>query len=88
MTHMDCTTIGRKKQSLTLDDIAAMTKIYLVPREVAQVIGCHPYTISVMARDPATVGLLGFPVIRTGTRTKIPRERFLDFMGYKKEVTT
>lgn len=86
---MDCTTIRRKKQALTLDDIAAMTKIYLVPREVAQVIGCHPYTISVMARDPSTVGLLGFPVIRTGTRTKIPRERFLEFMGYKpKEVTT
>ena len=56
-------------------------KEMLSPADVAPVLGCHPYTINVMARaDPAR---LGFPVCMIGNRVKIPRRAFLRWAGYE-----
>ena len=65
---------------MTLQEIAASEKVMLIPKDIAGVLGCTPYTINVQAqRNPAS---LGFPVIVTGTRVRIPREGFLYFMRY------
>ena len=64
---------------MTLTEIKASDRLMLKPEDVAEVLGCNPHLIRVMARDdPAG---LGFPVIRLGSRTKIPRKPFLRFLG-------
>ena len=63
---------------MTLDEIKALDKEYLTPREVGKVIGCNPYAVSVAARTEPEK--LGFPVIRIGKRTKIPKAGFVKFM--------
>lgn len=76
---------------ITLEDLKAMTKPVITPAEAAQVIGCDPQLIRIAARQQPE--LLGFPVIAVGTRTKIPRLPFLQFVEGKagtneKETTT
>ena len=63
---------------MTLEEIRAIDREYLLPREVAAVLGTDPYSISVWAKQKPEA--LGFPVIRIGTRTKIPKRAFLKYM--------
>lgn len=66
--------------SLTIDDIRAMSKSFLIPSEAAQVLGCDPQWIRIMARERPE--RLGFPVSCTSEhRVKIPREPFIRFLG-------
>ena len=62
---------------MTLDEIRASSKPFLIPADIAPLLGCDPYSISIAARDCPE--RLGFPVVRLGNRTKIPREAFLRF---------
>ena len=64
---------------MTLAEIRASEAAFLKPTDVAEVLRCSPHLIRVAARDDPK--LLGFPVVRIGNRTKIPRRAFLDFMG-------
>lgn len=66
---------------MTIQEIMASDKACLTPSEIAPVIGCSTYSISIAARDCPE--RLSFPVIRIGTRTKIPRIPFLRAMGYE-----
>ena len=66
---------------ITLEDIKTMTKTMITPGEAAQIIGCSPQLIRIAAREKPE--LLGFPVIAVGTRTKIPRLPFLQFVEGK-----
>lgn len=66
---------------MTINEIMASEKVFLIPKDIAPVLGCDPYNISLMARDCPEQ--LGFPVVRIGTRTKIPRIPFLRFLGYE-----
>ena len=66
---------------MTLQDLKAMSKTMLTPAEAAQIIGCDPQLIRIAAREKPE--LLGFPVIAVGTRTKIPRLPFLQFVEGK-----
>ena len=63
---------------MTVSEIQAANKPYLTP--VAEVLECDPQAIRLAARD--NPGQLGFPVVRVGKRTKIPRIPFLRFLGY------
>nr|DAQ52686.1 MAG TPA: excisionase [Caudoviricetes sp.] len=65
---------------MTVSEIQAANKPYLTPVEVAEVLECDPQAIRLAARD--NPGQLGFPVVRVGKRTKIPRIPFLRFLGY------
>lgn len=47
----------------------------LSPADVAPIIGCSPYTISLYARRHPRA--LGFPVLVSGIRVQIPRDGFL-----------
>lgn len=63
---------------MTLAEIESSDKSFLTPAEAAPVLGVDPHSIRMQARiDPDK---LGFPVVVTGTRTRIPRVAFLDFV--------
>lgn len=65
---------------MTLIDIENSDKLFLTPAEAAPVLGVDPHSIRMQARmDPDK---LGFPVVVTGSRTKIPREAFVNFVKY------
>lgn len=63
---------------LSLDDIRAMEEETLPPAVVAQVIGCDPQYIRIMARQHPEQ--LGFKTITYKSRVKIPRRAFIRFM--------
>lgn len=71
---------------MTLKEIAQLDKPYLTPKQAAPVLKCNPYFISLMAKTEENRKALGFPVIRMGTRTKIPRIPFLRIMGWEGEI--
>lgn len=83
---MHCTKSPAKCQAYTLSDIAQMDREVLTPEIAGKAIGISPYAISLMARTPEGCKSLGFPVIRIGSRTKIPRVPFLRFMGWEGEI--
>lgn len=64
---------------MTLSEIRASGKDFLIPTDIAPILECDPQYIRIMAREKPA--LLGFPVMVVGRRTKIPRVPFLKFMG-------
>ena len=71
----------------TLEQLAAIPREYLIPTDVAPLLGVDAYSISVMVREDKRTGRSSFPfpTMRIGTRTKIPKRPFLDAMGYREE---
>ena len=65
-------------QSEELRRIEALEKDMLVPTDVCKYLGCSSYTINIVTRDGKNP--FPFPVIRMGTRVKIPKEPFLKAM--------
>lgn len=65
---------------MTLSDLASIDRDYLIPSEVAPILGCDQYAINVAARQQPEA--LGFAVVRVGNRVKIPKLAFLRFMRY------
>lgn len=65
---------------MTKQEILSYNKEYLTPCQVASIIGCDAQYIREAARlDPPE---LPFPTLRSGNRTKIPKEAFCRFMGW------
>lgn len=64
---------------MTLEDMIRSEKPFVTPQDVADVLKCSAQIIRIQARDNPEA--LGFPVIRVGNRTKIPRKAFVQFMG-------
>lgn len=63
---------------MTFSQIQSSDKDFLIPTDVAEVLKCMPYSINVQAKsDPSK---LGFPVIVSGTRVRIPRLAFIRWM--------
>ena len=65
-------------KKLTLEDIEAIDKAMLTPTDICKYLGCSAYTINVATRDGKNP--FPFPVIRLGTRVKIPKTTFLKAM--------
>ena len=61
----------------TLEEIEACGRPMLQVADIADFIGCDPQSIRVQARADASAR--GFPVIRVGCRTLIPREGLVRF---------
>ena len=68
---------------MTLEEIRASSADFLRPEDIAPLFHCNPQGIR--EADP---GDLGFPVSRIGTRMRIPRLAFLDFMEKSSGVDT
>ena len=64
---------------MTLAELKASDKVMLSPKDVSGVLSMDAYTISLIARDAPEK--LGFPFLRSGNRTKIPRKAFLKWLG-------
>lgn len=62
---------------MTIEEIRQSDKAFLLPKDIAPVMGSNEQTIRVAAR----LGVLGFPVTFVGNRTKIPRIPFLKYIG-------
>lgn len=58
--------------------IEALPKDILVPTDIAGYLGCSPYSINVATRDGRNP--FPFPVIRMGTRVRIPKMPFVKAM--------
>lgn len=68
---------------MTLAEIEASDKTYLVPTDVAEVLGVNAYSINLQAKDD--VRALGFPASKVGTRVRIPRLGFINWFNGKGE---
>lgn len=65
---------------MTLTDIINTDKVCLTPADIAPILGCDPQAIRSQAQnDPRK---LGFNIIITGKRIRIPRIPFLQYLGY------
>lgn len=65
-------------RSNELDRIEALPKNMLVPTDVAKYLGCSAYTINIVTRDGKNP--FPFPIIRLGSRVKIPKIPFIKAM--------
>ena len=63
---------------MSVNEMKALEKDFLTPREIAPCLGCTAYAINQQAASDASK--LGFPVVIIGKRVKIPREAFIRFM--------
>jgi len=62
----------------TIEEVMAVNREWLSPRQASGVLNCNPYSINIHAKsDPKG---LGFPIIKMGTRIKIPKKPFVDFL--------
>ena len=61
-----------------LEKIKNDTSVFITPAQTAPVLGCDPHFIRVAARSKPQ--LLGFPVSVIGSRTKIPRIPFVNYL--------
>ena len=65
----------------TLAEIDALPVEVLTCQQIAPVLCADPHTLHLQAIERPE--LLGFPVIVAGSRVKIPKKKFLEFMGYE-----
>lgn len=64
---------------MTIEEIKASTERWLTADQIAPVLECAPNSIRRQAQsDPQK---LGFPVTVIGSRVKVNRIRFLEFIG-------
>ena len=63
---------------MTLQELEQLETEVLTPKQVAPILGCQPYTINVATKDGKNP--FPFPVIRIGTRVRIPKMPFLKAM--------
>lgn len=73
-------------QIVTLAGLAKMTAEVLTPEFAALVLSVNPNSIRVSASTEEGRNALGFPVVRVGTRTLIPRIPFLRYLGWEGEI--
>ena len=63
---------------MTLEQLEMLDKEMLVPKDIAPILGCNPYAINVATQDGKNP--FPFPVIRMGTRVRIPKRPFIKAM--------
>lgn len=69
---------------MTISDLEAVEKDFLTAADIAPVLGIDPHDIRVQAQVDA--GKLGFPVIVTGSRVRIPKEGFIYYCRYGRPI--
>ena len=63
---------------MTLEQLEALDKEMLVPTDIAPILKCSPYAINVATKDGKNP--FPFPIIRMGTRVRIPKRAFIKAM--------
>ena len=69
---------------MTLDDLEKIEKEYLIPTQVAPILGCAAYNINVQVKEDKKNGTnsFPFPTILIGTRIRIPKMAFIEVMRH------
>lgn len=67
---------------MTMADIEEMSTLMITPKIAGEVLNLDPHSIRLQAREHPE--RLGFPVICCGSRVKILREPFVQFVKYGK----
>lgn len=69
---------------MTLEQIEALDREFLIPKDIAPLLGCDPYYITLQARQDRETGKSSFPfpIIMIGNRTKIPKRAFVEVMKH------
>lgn len=70
---------------MTIEEIRASDKTMLTPTDIAPILGCHPYSLNLTARN--NIKALGFPASLVGTRLKIPRVGFLRWFDGQEAIS-
>lgn len=70
---------------MTLDEIRNLDREFLIPGDIAPILGTSGYAITIQVREDKQNGInsFPFPTIRIGNRVKIPRKPFLAAMEGK-----
>ena len=63
---------------MTLQELEKLPKEMLVPADIAPILGCMPYSINLATKDGKNP--FPFPIIRMGSRVRIPKTPFIKFM--------
>ena len=69
---------------MTLEDLEKIDKNFLTPKDISKFLGCDQYTINLQAQ--ADKEKLGFPVVVTASRVRIPKEGFIFWYKYGKPI--
>lgn len=64
---------------MTLEEIKASSKTFLIPADIAPVLNSDPHTIRCTAKQRPN--LVGYEFTFVGNRMKIPRVPFLRWLG-------
>lgn len=67
---------------MTLEEIMNLDREFLIPADIAPLLGVNPYHINIQVRQDKANGMNSFcfPTILIGSRVKIPRRAFLESM--------
>lgn len=67
---------------MTMQEIRNSDKDYLIPSDIAEVLGCDKYNINLQVKQDKELGInsFPFPTILIGSRVKIPRKAFIRAM--------
>lgn len=64
---------------MTIEELLQSDQAYLTPADIAPILHCDPQCIRAQAQEDSRK--LGFRVIIIGTRIRIPRIPFLQYLG-------
>ncbi len=69
---------------MTLDDLEKLDREYLIPKDIAPILGCDTYNINLQVKRDKQTGInsFPFPTMLIGTRVKIPRRAFIEAMKH------
>lgn len=69
---------------MSLDDLERVEREFLIPSEIAPILGCSAFNINLQAKYDREHGVnsFPFPVILIGSRVKIPRMAFVEVMKH------
>lgn len=62
---------------MTLEELREWPEEFVNAKEIASIIGCDPYALTIAARE--TPEKLGFPAMVIGKRTRFPRRAFIRY---------
>ena len=65
---------------MTIQELLQSDQVYLTPADIAPILQCDPQCIRAQAQVNSEK--LGFRVIVIGTRVRIPRIPFLQYLGF------
>lgn len=63
---------------MTLDEMRQSAKKFLAPSDVAEVLGCRPYSINVTVKLRG-ISAYPFTLFLSGNRVRIPRKAFIEW---------